>query len=114
MATELLGSGKMIFQSEADLYRTTMRDVERSILSGLTVPRAEPKYRKLNISMGVNVATGTKPVVVCGSVIVEADSLDKAQEKAEELAHQHQTAAYILKPITKVSPKREVVTTSLE
>ena len=40
-------------------------------------------------------------------------TLESATEKAEALAHQHSTEAYILKPVRKVAPKRDVVTTDL-
>ena len=38
----------------------------------------------------------------------------QAKAKAAELAHKHQQDAYILKPVIKVAPKRDVVETSLE
>lgn len=57
--------------------------------------------------------TGTNPVVICNGQHVECDDLDKAQSKAEQLAHQHNTDAYILRPIKKVAPKRDTVTTDL-
>lgn len=57
--------------------------------------------------------SGNKPVVICNGQAVEVKDLDEAQAKAEQLAHQHQADAYILKPIKKVAPKREVVTTEL-
>ncbi len=58
-------------------------------------------------------ADGTKPVVVCGGTLEEANDMDAAQSRAEELAHQKSATAYILKPVKKVSPKREVVTTDI-
>ncbi len=58
-------------------------------------------------------ADGTKPVVVCGGTLEEAKDMDAAQSRAEELAHQKSATAYILKPVKKVSPKREVVTTDI-
>ena len=50
---------------------------------------------------------------VCGSDIKECKDLDEAQSTAESLAHKNSTDAYILKPIKKVAPKRDVVTTDL-
>lgn len=58
--------------------------------------------------------TGTKFVVVCaGSFQSEHDTLDEAQTKAEQLAHQLQADAYVLRPTRKVAPKRDTVTTEL-
>lgn len=56
---------------------------------------------------------GHKPIVVCGTVIENCDDLDKAQKRAEELAHKLGANAYILKPVRMVAPKRDVVTTEL-
>ncbi len=58
-------------------------------------------------------ADGTKPVVVCGGTLEEVKDMDAAQSRAEEFAHQKSATAYILKPVKKVSPKREVVTTDI-
>ena len=58
--------------------------------------------------------TGSKPIVVCNGQTIECDDLKAAQAKAEELAHKHGCDAFILKPIKKVSPKRDVTTTDLE
>lgn len=57
--------------------------------------------------------SGSKPVVVSNGVVVEAKDLDEAQSTAEALAHKNQGDAFILKPVKKVSPKREVITTDL-
>ena len=57
---------------------------------------------------------GDKPEVVCNGWSYECDTLKEAQAKAAELAHTHSADAYILKPIRKVSPKRDVITTNLE
>lgn len=65
-------------------------------------------------SLGAKMPSGNKPVVICNGQVHEADDLKKAQEKAEQLAHQSQAEAYILKPVKKVAPKREVVTTDIE
>lgn len=66
------------------------------------------------ITTGANVNySGSKPLVVCNGSVYEAKDLEEAQSKAEQLAHQHQADAFILKPVKKVSPKREVVTTEL-
>ena len=43
----------------------------------------------------------------------EDATLKAATEKAEQLAHQFQCEAYILKPVRKVAPKRDVITTDL-
>lgn len=58
--------------------------------------------------------SGNKPIVVCNGQAQEAKDLTEAQALAERLAHQHQADAYILKPVKKVAPKRDVVTTDLE
>lgn len=57
--------------------------------------------------------SGTKPVVVCAGEVKEAKDLDEAQSIAESLAHQKSADAYILKPVRKVAPKRDVVTTEI-
>ncbi len=57
--------------------------------------------------------SGDKPLVVCGTETVTCKDMDEAQAKAEELAHKLSQTAYILKPIRKVAPKRDVVTTDL-
>lgn len=57
---------------------------------------------------------GNKPLVVCNGRSYEARDLSDAQAQAEELAHKHHTDAYIPKPVTKVSPKRDVITTQLK
>lgn len=57
--------------------------------------------------------SGNKPLVVCNGTTTEAKDLADAQNIAERLAHQHQADVFILKPVTKVSPKREVVTTPI-
>jgi 1,6-anhydro-N-acetylmuramate kinase len=56
---------------------------------------------------------GTKPVVICGGTVTEAKDMDAAQALAEEQAHAKSANAYILKPIKRVAPKRDVVTTDL-
>lgn len=58
-------------------------------------------------------ADGTKPIVICNGTIVEAKDLADAEAKAEDLAHKHSMPAYVLKPITKISPKRDTVRTDL-
>jgi hypothetical protein len=62
---------------------------------------------------GRKMYSGNKPIVICGGQIEECKDLDAAQLKAEELAHQKSADAYILKPIKRVAPKRDVVTTDL-
>lgn len=56
---------------------------------------------------------GRKPLVVCNGVVQEADTMDLAVKLAEELAHQKNTNAFVLKPVKQVAPKRDVVTTDL-
>ena len=57
---------------------------------------------------------GNQYVVVCGPVFPEEfKELTDAQARAEELAHANSADAYILQPIRRISPKREVVTTNL-
>lgn len=58
--------------------------------------------------------SGTKPIVICNGTTTEAKDQADAQAIAERLAHQHQADAYILRPIKKVAPKRDVVTTDME
>lgn len=59
------------------------------------------------------IMSGNKPIVVCAGCVQEADDMDKAQALAESLAHSKGADAYILKPVKKVAPKRDVVTTDL-
>jgi len=56
---------------------------------------------------------GSKPVVICRGVAEEAKDMDAAQALAEAKAHEHSADAYILKPVKRVAPKRDVVTTDL-
>lgn len=56
---------------------------------------------------------GTKPVVVCRGVTTEAKDMDDAQRIAEGEAHTKSADAYILKPVRRISPKREVTSTDL-
>lgn len=69
--------------------------------STFTIPKAAPTM------------DGTKYTVICASDYAQFDTIEQAQAKAEALAHQKSADAYILKPIKKVSPKRDVVTTDL-
>ena len=60
--------------------------------------------------------SGTRFVVICNGAAHEMPvdaTLEQATAKAEALAFQHSTEAYILKPVRKVAPKRDVVTTDL-
>ncbi len=60
---------------------------------------------------------GKRIVVVCKHDALEMPagaSLDAAQEKAIELATAYKAPAFILKPIRKVDPPRDAVTTELE
>lgn len=56
---------------------------------------------------------GTKPIVVCGGEQREAKDMEDAQAIAESLAHSKSADAYILKPVRKVAPKRDIVSTDL-
>lgn len=59
---------------------------------------------------------GNRFLVVCDGKITELPdgaTVDNAQNVAEMLAHKHQSEAFILKPIRKVAPKRDVTTTDL-
>jgi hypothetical protein len=62
---------------------------------------------------GGHMYSGNKPLVVCGGEVKEAKDMDDAQAIAESLAHSKSADAYILKPVKKVAPKRDVVTTDL-
>lgn len=57
--------------------------------------------------------TGNGPVVVCHGTAVQCKDMDEAQAKAESLAHSSGADVFILKPVKKVSPKRDVTTTDL-
>lgn len=52
---------------------------------------------------------GSRPLVVCAGSVHECETIEKAQELAEALAHQYQTTAFVLTPVSKVTPKRESV-----
>jgi hypothetical protein len=61
---------------------------------------------------------GDRYVVICDGKAHEVNEageagLKQAKENAEALAHKCQSPAYILKPVLKVAPKRDVVTTEL-
>ena len=64
-------------------------------------------------TQGASKMTGNKPVVICNGQSFECKDMDEAQSKAETLAHQHSADAFILKPIKKIAPKRDTVTTDL-
>jgi hypothetical protein len=64
------------------------------------------------VSGGVKM-DGNKPIVVCGGEAREAKDMEAAQSLAESLAHSKSADAYILKPVRRVAPKRDVVTTEL-
>lgn len=66
-----------------------------------------------NQAKRIDMPDGTKPLVICRGVVEEVKDLDAATAKAEELAHQHNANAYILKPIKVVMPKREVISKDL-
>lgn len=60
--------------------------------------------------------SGNRYLIVCNGQVTELPAnatVEQAQDKAEELAHKHQSEAFILKPIRKVAPKRDVTTTDL-
>ena len=54
-------------------------------------------------------------IVVAGRIeeMPDGTTLERAVERAGELAHQNNATAYILKPVTKVAPKRDVTVTEL-
>lgn len=58
--------------------------------------------------------TGSKPLVVCAGLVVECADETHALAVAEEQAHKNQCDAFILRPVKKVAPKRDVVVTDLE
>lgn len=96
-------------------------DLMRPLAERAYEQRAESFQRALGIGLGQQcqqkeqkAMTGSKPIVVCNGQHQEAKDLGDAQAIAERLAHQHQADAYILKPVKKVAPKRDVVTTDLE
>lgn len=66
--------------------------------------------------LGSIMYAGNRFLVVCNGQVTELAynaTVEQAQDKAEELAHKHQSEAFILKPIRKVAPKRDVTTTDL-
>lgn len=70
--------------------------------------------RTQTVSQGAQkLADGTKPVVICGGVVTEVKDMTEAQAVAESQAHSKSADAYILKPVRKVAPKRDVVSTDL-
>ncbi len=65
---------------------------------------------------GPTMYSGNRYIVICAGSITELPegaTFEAATEKAESLAHQHQSEAFVLKPVRKVAPKRDVVTTDL-
>jgi hypothetical protein len=56
---------------------------------------------------------GKRPIVICRGVCEEAKDMEAAQSLAEAKAHEMNADAYILKPVKRVAPKRDVVTTDL-
>lgn len=82
--------------------------------AGITLKRVfHDRFATMTIQTGAKNVKGDKYAVVCGGQQFDFDKLEEAQAKAEELAHQHNANAFILKPIKKVAPKRDVVTTDL-
>lgn len=60
------------------------------------------------------VITGKQYVVVCNGRVEYEDDKGKAQATAERLAHANQQDAFILKPVSRTAPKRDVVTTEIK
>lgn len=60
------------------------------------------------------VVSGKQFVVVCNGRVEYEDDKAKAQATAERLAHANQQDAFILKPISRTAPKRDVVTTEIK
>lgn len=77
---------------------------------------AKGKIQKLTFS--VPQMDGSKITVVeqdpnYGTKFHNFETIEEAETKATEIAHQRQADVYILKPVKKVSPKREVTVTDL-
>lgn len=87
-------------------YYKQMTQYEMSAIEIGKLLQGLPQEKKAMLS-------GNKPVVVCGGEVKEAKDLDEAQGIAESVAHSKSADAYVLKPVRKVSPKRDVVTTEL-
>jgi hypothetical protein len=60
------------------------------------------------------VISGKQFVVVCNGRVEYADDKIKAGEAAERLAHANQQDAFVLAPISRTAPKRDVVTTAIK
>lgn len=56
---------------------------------------------------------GKQFIVVSNGFVENADTREQAQAVAEKLAHANQADAYILAPIARTAPKRDVVTTEI-
>lgn len=89
-------------------YTNQSNDYQRLLANQMNAAVAFTQSQQHEVHMD-----GHKPIVVCGTVIENCDDLDKAQKRAEELAHKLGANAYILKPVRMVAPKRDVVTTEL-
>src|SRR5262249_29642397 len=89
----------------ADTYNVALEKLRQQIASDEAVKRFLNGAKKM--------PDGTKPVVICAGNVEEAKDMDDAQRKAEAAAHQKSADAYILKPVRRISPKREVVSTEL-
>jgi hypothetical protein len=99
----------------SDFYKVPWGDIYQE---SLNVPKSYAQLQtnvlaQLLAKESNKMPDGTKPVVICGGEIKEAKDLEQAQAYAEELAHSKSANAYILKPVRRVSPKRDVVTTEL-
>lgn len=57
--------------------------------------------------------TGQQFLVWCSGEVRQCDTKDQAEATAGTLAHQHQSDAFVLAPVLRVAPKRDVVTTPI-
>lgn len=102
-----------------DYYRESITELTSGIGQGISQPKMG-QYSQAMIAQLLGSAQekkpmpdGSKPVVICRGVVTEAKTMEEAQTLAESVAHQHSADAYILKPVKRVAPKRDVVTTDL-
>lgn len=74
--------------------------------------QAPPETKKRRTKMN-----GSKIIVIVNNgdygYPSEFDTMEAAQTAAEGLAHKSQADVYILRPVKKISPKRDVVTVDL-
>lgn len=87
-----------------DPYTWTVGNNHSQLSHFVTSPRhKEPKVQ----------VNGKQFIVVSNGFVEYADTRDAANAAAERLAHANQADAYILAPIAKTAPKRDVVTTEI-